>query len=309
MDRLTAAGPGFRAIPRTGVIYVMTEAARRGYQTGHPQWANLGQGAPETGGLPGAPPRIDTVHIAEADHEYAPVDGLPELKDAVAALYNARYRQGKASQYTRDNVAISAGGRAGLTRVVGVLGRTNVGHFLPDYTAYEELLDTFGTFSPIPVLLDPARHYAFTPDELRDEILGRGLGAILLSNPCNPTGTVLRGTRLAAWVRTCRELGCTLIVDEFYSHYVYNNAEIPGQPAVPTLSAAAAVDDVDEDPVVIIDGLTKNWRYPGRPSRRWRARAASWTAAARARCSARRSPCWIRPSLRRRPRPCSAPSG
>ena len=27
--------------------------------------------------------------------------------------------------------------------------------------------------------------------------------------------------------------------------------------------SARYVDDVDEDPVVIMDGLTKNWRYPG----------------------------------------------
>jgi aspartate/methionine/tyrosine aminotransferase len=29
------------------------------------------------------------------------------------------------------------------------------------------------------------------------------------------------------------------------------------------VSAAAAVEDVNLDPTVIIDGLTKNWRYPG----------------------------------------------
>ena len=29
------------------------------------------------------------------------------------------------------------------------------------------------------------------------------------------------------------------------------------------MSAARYVDDVDADPVVLFDGLTKNWRYPG----------------------------------------------
>src|SRR3712207_8524887 len=41
--------PGFRAVPFTGVIYVMAEAAKRGYAYGHPEWCNLGQGMPETG--------------------------------------------------------------------------------------------------------------------------------------------------------------------------------------------------------------------------------------------------------------------
>jgi aspartate/methionine/tyrosine aminotransferase len=37
------------------------------------------------------------------------------------------------------------------------------------------------------------------------------------------------------------------------------------------VSAAAYVEDVNRDPVILVDGLTKNWRYPG-----WR---ISWTVA------------------------------
>lgn len=248
--------PGFRSVPLTGVIYVMREAASRGYHAHHPAWANLGQGAPETGALPDAPPRIHSISLTDDEHEYAPVDGTAELRDAVAALYNARYRQGKASQYTRDNVCVASGGRVALTRLVSTLGRINIGHFLPDYTAYEELLGAFSNFAPIPILLDPDKRYAFSAAELHDEVMGRGLGAILLSNPCNPTGKLLRGGALRDWVSVARDLDCTLILDEFYSHYIYAGEEL-------TVSAAAHVEDVDRDPVLIVDGLTKNWRYPG----------------------------------------------
>ena len=57
--------------------------------------------------------------------------------------------------------------------------------------------------------------------DLRREVLGRGLGAILASNPCNPTGKVIGGEDLAEWVAVARELDCTLILDEFYSHYIW----------------------------------------------------------------------------------------
>ncbi len=96
--------------------------------------------------------------------------------------------------------------------------------------------------------------------------LGSGLGALLLSNPCNPTGQAIRGGALRAWVEICRELGVALILDEFYSHYLYGDAL---RSDGPSLSAARYVEDVNEDPVVMVDGLTKNWRYPG-----WR---LSWT--------------------------------
>lgn len=250
----------FRRVPRTGVIYVTTEAQARGFRPGHPEWSNLGQGQPETGPLPGSPPRQSAVEIDPTDHEYAPIAGVPELREAVAAMVNQLYRRGMRSQYTAENVAISGGGRAALTRAAAVLGRINLGHFLPDYTAYEELLDIFRLFSPIPILLDPERAYAFSARDLEREVAGRGLGACLLSNPCNPTGKVLSGHDLANWIGVARRHDCALLIDEFYSHYIWRRG--PGEPG-PLVSAARYVEDVNRDPVVIFDGLTKNWRYPG----------------------------------------------
>ena len=259
--------PAFRSVPRTGVIYVTSEAHKLGYRSSDPAWCNLGQGQPETGPLPGAPPRVQEVSVRVDDQEYAPVPGLWELREAVASLYNRLFRKGMPSQYSADNVSICGGGRAALTRAAASLGHVNLGHFLPDYTAYEELLDVFKAFTAIPILLEGERGYAFTPDDLRKEIQGRGLSALLLSNPCNPTGKLVQGEELSRWVSTARELECSLLIDEFYSHYVWTAR--PGQ--LPIESAARYVEDVNRDPVVIFDGLTKNWRYPG-----WR---VTWTVA------------------------------
>jgi len=255
---MTSPGiPGFRGVPFTGVIYVMAEAARHGFRHGHPEWCNLGQGMPETGVLPGAPPRVHQVEISPDDQEYAPVPGIWELRRAVAELYNRLYRQNRQSKYTERNVCVCGGGRASLTRAVAALGHINLGHFLPDYTAYEELLDILKLFTAIPILLDPANGYRFGLDELRREITGRGLSAVLLSNPCNPTGKVIQGTELEAWVDTARDLQCSLLIDEFYSHYIWTGKD--GD----MVSAARYVQDVDVDPIVLFDGFTKNWRYPG----------------------------------------------
>jgi aspartate/methionine/tyrosine aminotransferase len=259
------ATTAFRAVPRTGVIFVTTEAVRRGYSGGDPAWCNLGQGQPETGEIPGAPPRVVALEIDPGDQDYAPVAGVRELREAVAELYNRLYRRGRSSKYTADNVSISSGGRTALTRVAAGIGHVNLGHFLPDYTAYEELLEIFRAFTAIPILLEGDREYAFTPDDLRREVRGRGLSVLLASNPCNPTGKHVRGEALEGWVKVARELDCTLLLDEFYSHYVWT----AGGDTLPVESAARYVEDVDKDPVVILDGLTKNWRYPG-----WR---VAWT--------------------------------
>ena len=49
------------------------------------------------------------------------------------------------------------------------------------------------------------------------------------------------------------------MLDEFYSHYLWDEGLAKGA----TVSAAEFVDDVNGDPVVILDGLTKGWRCPG----------------------------------------------
>jgi aspartate/methionine/tyrosine aminotransferase len=256
--------PGFRFVPRTGVIYVMHEAARHGFSYDAKDWANLGQGSPETGPIPGAPARIEQLNIPAASQQYGPVAGNSDLRQAVADFYNTTYRQGKRSKYTRENVSIASGGRLALTRLASALGNINMGHFIPDYTAYEELLSVFKAFTAIPILLDAETGYRITTAALKKEILGRGLSALLASNPCNPTGQLIRDGELNEWCGLARECECSLIMDEFYSHYIYG---APG--AHNMVSAAAYVDDVETDPVIVVDGLTKNWRYPG-----WR---ISWT--------------------------------
>ncbi len=255
---VTNAGriPGFRSVPRTGVIHVMHRARALGFTPDHPDWANLGQGAPSTSGLADAPRRIEHVACDCWDQEYAPVAGRQDLRAKVADFYNHFHRQGKRSQYTWRNVCIAPGGRAALTRIAAALGNINLGHFIPDYTAYEELLSVFRSFTPIPILLDPANGYRMSPAALEREIVSRGLGALLTSNPSNPTGRLVAGEELRQWVELSRANDCALIMDEFYSHYLYGREER-------RVSSTAFVEDVDRDPVLVVDGVTKNWRYPG----------------------------------------------
>ena len=157
-----------------------------GFSPTDPEWCNLGQGQPETGPLPGAPPRVPEITIDPDDLEYAPVPGIWELREAIASLYNRLYRRGMPSQYTAENVGVSGGGRAALTRAAASLGSVNLGHFLPDYTAYEELLDIFKAFTAIPILLEGERGYGFSVEDLRREVLGRGPVGAAAVQPVQP---------------------------------------------------------------------------------------------------------------------------
>ena len=246
----------FRPVPASGVIAVMNRAMEKGFFYGNPEWVNFGQGSPEVGPIVGSPERLTNLTLDEVSATYAPVGGIPELRQAIADLYNHLYRKGKKSQYTADNVAVSSGGRAGITRVLAAMDPVRIGHFTPDYASYELLLDVFHSFQPITIPLPADRNFAITPAELEEYIVDEELGALLISNPCNPTGQHIGNEDLAAWVQIARKRNCTCVFDEFYSHYVYGDD-------TPASSAAAYVEDIEKDPVLIIEGLTKNWRYPG----------------------------------------------
>ncbi|KAI9321812.1 aminotransferase [Dichotomocladium elegans] len=240
----------------TGVIYVMDRAMQNGFTYGDPSWANFGQGAPEVGHIDGCTDKPTHIELPVDSYEYAPTAGIKELREAVANLYNEIYRQDKESKYTFENVS----GRAGLTRVAAAIGDINVGYFLPEYTAYEQMLSVFKRFVPIPTTLDEESRYHIDPATIRKEIIGRGLGLIVASNPRNPTGQVIEGEELKELVTISRERHATLVMDEFYSAYIYSHDESENGR---TVSISEYVEDVDRDAVIIIDGLTKNFRLPG----------------------------------------------
>ncbi|TAJ17078.1 MAG: pyridoxal phosphate-dependent aminotransferase [Planctomycetota bacterium] len=249
-----------REVPFMGVIWVVHEASKRGFWNGHPDWCNLGQGQPEVGPMEGAPPRISDVHLEPADHAYGPLGGTDELRDAIAAHYNRLYRAGK-QPYTRANVAVAQGGRLALTRAAAVLAPGTIGYQLPDYTAYEDMLELhLARITPVALRTRESDGFRLRADDFERSAVEQGLRAFLFSNPCNPTGNVVAGAELAELVAICRARRVTLLSDEFYSHFHYTTA---GEPAAGPVSAAAFVDDVERDPILIVDGLTKSFRYPG----------------------------------------------
>lgn len=244
-----------------GVIYVVAEAMKLGFWNGHPDWCNLGQGQPEVGEIDGAPPRIREIQMAPSDHAYGPIAGTDDLRQAVADHYNRLYRRDKQSKYSTANVCIASGGRLMLSRMFAALADVNLGYQIPDYTAYEDMIGYHQhRLTPIAVPSAEANGFRIPADLLRREVTNRRIEAFVLSNPCNPTGSVIRGEELANYVAIARDTGMTLILDEFYSHFIY---EPDGSPGVGPVSAAAFVEDVENEPVLLIDGLTKSFRYPG----------------------------------------------
>lgn len=256
--------PMVRDVPYMGVIWVVHEASKLGFWNGHPDWCNLGQGQPEVGNMPGAPERISHIDIDPADHAYGPVGGTGEVREAIADMVNRTYRRGK-SKYTAENVSFACGGRLALTRLYTILADgARIAYKNPDYTAYEDYLYSLRNRCVLlPIRAAEEDAFSIPAATLENFIHQERANVFVFSNPCNPTGELISGAPLESYVATARRENCLLGSDEFYSHFIYNQ---DGSPAAGPVSAAEFVENVDKDPVVIFDGLTKSHRYPG-----WRA--------------------------------------
>lgn len=261
--------PMIRPVPYMGVIWVVHEASKLGFWNGNPEWCNLGQGQPEVGDMEGAPSRITGVTLKDSDQAYGPLGGSDEMREIIASTYNRLYRRGMKSQYTAKNISFAGGGRLALTRLFATLADgSRVLYKSPDYTAYEDYLAYHkARLTLVPVMTREEDAFSLPPDALEACIRRQNINAYVFSNPCNPTGEAIMGKDLERYVELARENKCLLGCDEFYSHFIYNE---DGSPAAGPVSAAAYVDDVNKDPVLLVDGLTKSHRYPG-----WR---AGWIA-------------------------------
>lgn len=256
--------PMVRYVPYMGVIWTVNEASKLGFYNGHPDWCNVGQGQPEVGTIEGAPDRIESLKLQPSDAAYGPVGGTLEVREAIADWVNRTYRKGM-SQYTAENVSFACGGRLALTRLYSIFKNgARIAYKNPDYTAYEDYLYPLRHNCEL-IELRAEEKDGFTVPVERFENFMHDVrpNAFVFSNPCNPTGQVIKDEAMDRYIDAARKENCLLGADEFYATFSYNE---DGSPAEKAVSALPYVKDINRDPVIVFDGLTKGFRYPG-----WRA--------------------------------------
>lgn len=256
--------PMVRYVPYMGVIWTVNEASKLGFYNGHPDWCNVGQGQPEVGTIEGAPERIENLKLEPSDAAYGPVGGTPEVREAIADWVNRTYRKGM-SQYTAENVSFACGGRLALTRLYSIFkDGTRIAYKNPDYTAYEDYLYPLRhNCELIELRAEEKDGFTVPVERFEDFMHDVRPNAFVFSNPCNPTGQVIKDEAMDRYIDAARKENCLLGADEFYATFSYNE---DGTPADCAVSALPYVKDVNRDPVIVFDGLTKGFRYPG-----WRA--------------------------------------
>jgi methionine transaminase len=182
---------------------------------------NLGQGFPDFD----CDPRLQQAlaeAIAAGHNQYAPMAGLPALREALAAKQRALYGHICDAQ---TDITVTAGATQAI--MAAVLALVTAGDevivFEPVYDSYIPSITLAGGHA-VGIPLDHRHGFAPDWDRVRAAITPR-TRLIMLNFPHNPTGRCLRAEDLRALESIVADTGVLLISDEVYEHIVFD-----GQP-------------------------------------------------------------------------------
>jgi aspartate/methionine/tyrosine aminotransferase len=197
---------------------VWLAAAER--QRSHGDLVNLSAGQP--GAQAPTPIRVAAAAALAGDKlGYTVALGIPELREAVAASYLARY------DVTVDpaDVVITTGSTGGF--LLAFLACFDVGDRVavtsPGYPCYRNILSALGC-EVVEVPCGPDTRFQPTVDMLA--ALDPPVTGLVIASPANPTGTIIPPEQLAAIATWCEQSAVQLVSDEIYHGLVY-----PGAPA------------------------------------------------------------------------------
>jgi len=180
---------------------------------------NLGQGFPDDPG-PEAVRATAADAVLNGYNQYPPMAGLPELRQAVMAHYNAT--QGLDLDWAGE-VTITSGATEALAASFLALIEPGdeVVVFQPFYDAYLPLIRRAGGVARL-VRLEPPQ-WRFTRSMLEAAFTPR-TRLVVLNNPMNPTGVVLPEEDLALLAEFCVAHDAVAICDEVWEQVVFAGA-------------------------------------------------------------------------------------
>ncbi len=211
--------------------------------------------------LAGGDPDFDTPeHIVEAavsalhnghTHYPAPMIGLPQTAEAIAA--KMRRDNQIPIDDPRHQIIVTPGGKWALYLALAAI--TNPGDEIlllePYWVSYPPMVTLTGG-TPVFVSLPGEDNFRITAERLRAKVTPR-TKAIMINNPCNPTGRVLTVEERDAIVEVAQEADLYVIADEIYEKLVFDGRS--------HLSIAAAPGMVER--TLTMNGLTKSYAMTG----------------------------------------------
>lgn len=160
--------------------------------------------------------------IHEGKTKYTPVDGIPELKEAIVA----KFKRDNELTYTPSQVTVAPGGKPIIFNAF--IATLNPGDEViipaPYWVSYPEMAIMCGG-KPVPVACGPNQNYKLTPEALEGAITPKTKW-LILNSPSNPTGAAYTKAELRALADVLlKHPQVWILTDDMYEHLVYDGFE------------------------------------------------------------------------------------
>lgn len=157
--------------------------------------------------------------IHDGKTKYTPVDGIPELKDAIVA----KFQRDNGLTYTPSQVTVAPGGKPIIFNAF--LATLNEGDEViipaPYWVSYPEMAIMCGG-KPVAIACGANMNYKLTPDALEAAITPKTKW-LILNSPSNPTGAAYSKAELRALADVLlRHPQVWILTDDMYEHLVYD---------------------------------------------------------------------------------------
>jgi len=195
----------------TSVFAVMTQLAREHNAI------NLSQGFPDFAVSKELVSLINQ-HMRKGNNQYAPMPGLPLLRERIAAktelLYGAIYNP-------ETEVTVTAGATQALFTAISAFIRKDdeVIVFEPAYDSYTPAIRLNGGIPKISRLQLP--DYTIHWDEV-EKLLSSRTRMIIINSPHNPSGAILKPSDLEMLAKLTKDTEILILSDEVYEHIVFD---------------------------------------------------------------------------------------
>lgn len=183
----------------------------------YPGTISLGQGVVSYPPPPCAIAQISQFLSEPSNHQYQPVEGLPQLIQAIGSKLET---ENHLHQNEQTSVVVTAG--ANMAFLNALLAITNAGDeiILPlPYYFNHEMAVTMANCHP--VLVDTDENYQLMPAAIAEAITSKTRAVVTVS-PNNPTGVVYPRQDLEAVNQICKEYGIYHICDQTYEYFTYD---------------------------------------------------------------------------------------
>ena len=196
--------------------------------------------------------------LRDGHHGYTPANGIPPLREAVAADLAKRFKV----EVSPDSVMIMPGGKPTMFMSILMFGEPGVEIMYPDpgFPIYRSMIEFTGA-KPIPVPIREENGFAFSAEETLKLITPR-TRLLIVNSPANPTGGVTPKTEVDKLIAGLEKWPDVAIMsDEIYDHMVYD-----GETHVCLLSYPSI-----RDRLILLNGWSKSYAMTG-----WRLGYAVW---------------------------------